>query len=156
MDIHLISVGQKMPKWVDQGYQEYARRLTGQVKLKLNEIPMPTRHKGSSVDKLIVEEGQKIIQACPANAIRIVLDERGKNWSTTQLSQQMDEWLHSGQSVALLVGGPDGHSQEVKQSANQLWSLSNLVFPHPLVRILLAEQIYRAWSLLQGHPYHRA
>ncbi len=145
-----------MPAWVNSGYDEYSRRLKGQVRLNLHELAMPQRTKNSDIPRLKSQEGTKILSACPAGSIKIALDERGKIWSTKQLSQKMDGWLHSGQQVSLMVGGPDGHSPDVINQADQLWSLSQLVFPHPLVRIILAEQIYRAWSLLQGHPYHRA
>lgn len=156
MDIHLICVGQKMPDWVETGYQEYAKRLPASCSLKLHEVPLKKRSKNADLVRLQKEEGDKMLAAIPRQAMVIALDERGRSWSTQALSEQLDQWMHSGRSIALLVGGPEGLAPECKQQAEQMWSLSPLTLPHPLVRIVLAEQIYRAWSLLNNHPYHRA
>lgn len=156
MRIHLIAIGQKMPRWVEQGYQEYAKRLPASCTLELIEIPMAQRGKNTDLRRAIDQEGKRQLAALPARATVVALDERGKPWSTRQLSDQLDDWLGSGDDVALLVGGPDGLAPECLARARQKWSLSPLTLPHPLVRVLLAEQIYRAWSLLNNHPYHRA
>jgi len=155
MHIHLIAVGQKMPGWVKTGYDEYAKRLPANFSLKLVEISPGQRSKSSDPKRAIEEESQKILNAIPNGAHVIALDERGKQWTTLKLADNMRDWMQDGRDVALLVGGPDGLSQEVKQRAEQLWSLSQLTLPHPLVRVFLSEQIYRAWSVTQGHPYHR-
>lgn len=155
MRIHLIAVGNRMPDWVEKGYQEYARRLPPSCTLNLIEISPGHRGKGADVQKAINEESSKMLAAIPKGVRVIALDEKGKQWRTQQLAEQLEEWMQDGRDVALLVGGPDGLSAECKQKAEQSWSLSKLTLPHPLVRVVLAEQVYRAWSVVQGHPYHR-
>ncbi len=155
MHIHLIAVGQKMPDWVKTGYDEYAKRLPQNFNLKLVEISPGHRSKSSDPKRAIEEESVKVLNAIPTGAHVIALDERGKQWTTLKLADQMRDWMRDGRDVALLVGGPDGLSKQCKQRAEQLWSLSHLTLPHPLVRVFLAEQLYRAWSVTQGHPYHR-
>jgi 23S rRNA (pseudouridine1915-N3)-methyltransferase len=155
MHIHLIAVGQKMPAWVKQGYEEYTKRLPQNFSIKLVEIAPGQRGKSADPKRATEEEGDRILSAIPNNAHAIALDERGKQWTTLQLSEQMQAWMQDGRDIALLVGGPEGLSQACKQRAEQSWSLSKLTLPHPLVRVFLAEQLYRAWSVTQGHPYHR-
>ena len=155
MHIHLIAVGQKMPDWVKTGYDEYAKRLPQNFSLKLVEIAPGHRSKSADPKRAIEEESNKILSAIPNGAHVIALDEHGKQWRTQQLANQMRDWMQEGRDIALLVGGPDGLSKQCKQKAQQLWSLSSLTLPHPLVRVFLAEQLYRAWSVTQGHPYHR-
>lgn len=144
-----------MPKWVQEGYQEYAKRLPKACALKLVEIPMATRGKSGSVSQYKAEEAKRILAAVPKGAKLIVLDEHGQQTTTLAFSQKLDEWLSSGQDVALVVGGPDGLAADLIAQAEWKWGLSKLTLPHPLVRTLVAEQIYRAWSVLQNHPYHR-
>ncbi|KUJ71335.1 23S rRNA (pseudouridine(1915)-N(3))-methyltransferase RlmH [Thiomicrospira sp. WB1] len=155
MVIHLIAIGQKMPGWVETAYADYAKRLPAQCRLKLVALPMPHRGKSQSCDKALSEEARRIEAAIPKGARIVVLDEKGQAPTTEKLAGKLDQWLGSGQDVALIVGGPDGLSPSLKQAAHWQWSLSPLTLPHPLVRVLLAEQLYRAWSLLQNHPYHR-
>ncbi len=155
MKINLIVIGNKMPAWVNTGVTEYQRRLTMDCKLNIIEITAIKRNKQSDLDKICEIEGQKIIKSIPKSNHIIALEVKGKNWSTEQLSTQMSQWMFSGQDVSLLVGGPEGLSQACRDKAHQLWSLSPLTLPHPLVRIILAEQLYRAWSILKNHPYHR-
>ncbi len=155
MKIHLIAVGQKMPNWVEVGFQEYVKRLPASCCLRLVEIPPGHRGKSADIQRAIKSESDKMLAAIPANTRVVALDERGKSWSTLQLASNMKGWMQDGRDVALLVGGPDGLSPECKQRAEQLWSLSALTLPHPLVRVVLSEQLYRAWSVTQGHPYHR-
>lgn len=158
MKIHLIAIGTKMPKWVDQGYKEYAGRLPRECSVSLHELPLANRGKDSSkadIPRAMEDEACRILARVPTGARIVALDERGKPWSTRQLSGQLDNWMMDGRDVALLIGGPDGLSPSLKAQADQLWSLSNLVLPHPVVRIVVAEQIYRAWSILRNHPYHR-
>ena len=156
MQIHLISVGNKMPKWIHEGVNEYAKRMPGECALKLVEIQPGHRGKSADIKRAIREEGERMIAAIPKSALTIALDVKGKSWSTEQLSAKLGDWMQDGHDLALLVGGPDGLSEECLKSATLKWSLSALTFPHPLVRIILAEQLYRAWSLLNNHPYHRA
>jgi len=155
MQIHLIAVGQRMPDWVTQGYQEYARRMPAQCALHLTEVALRKRGKGVDWKRLQAEEGEKMLAAAPAAALWVALDERGIAWDTRQLSAQLDEWRQQHSSLALLVGGPEGLAPACLSQARHHWSLSKLTLPHPLVRILVAEQLYRAWTLLHNHPYHR-
>lgn len=156
MRIHLISIGNKMPRWVQEGYQEYAKRLPGECSLQLLEIPPGHRGKSADIERTIRDEGQRMLKAIPGNCRVVALDVKGKAWSTEQLSSQIGNWMNSGQHLALLIGGPEGLAKECLQRADSRWSLSPLTMPHPLVRVVVAEQIYRAWSLLRNHPYHRA
>lgn len=156
MRLLLLAVGQKMPAWVEQGYKEYAQRMPAEARLELIEIAPGKRGKNADIRRIVDEEGARIQAAIPKSAHIVVLDVEGKSYSTEQLAQRMDNWMHSGQDICLLVGGPEGLSSEVRAMANEKWSLSALTFPHPLVRVVLAEQLYRAWSVLRNHPYHRA
>ena len=144
-----------MPAWVQQGYNEYAKRLPRECELVLKEIATGKRGKNSDVVRIVKEEGERMIAAIPQSAFIVALDIPGKQWTTPELAQGMQRWLDSGQHIALLVGGPEGLADSAKQLARESWSLSRLTFPHPLVRILVAEQLYRAWSILHNHPYHR-
>ncbi len=155
MQIHLIAVGTRMPGWVDEGFKEYAKRLPRECSLRLVEIPLGRRPKSGDVSRAIGEEGERMLAAIPKGARVVALEVDGRSWSTGDLAGQLDGWLGSGQDVALLVGGPDGLAPACQERAQQRWSLSALTLPHPLVRVLLAEQLYRAWTVYKGHPYHR-
>ena len=155
MQIHLIAVGQRLDDWVNQGVGEFAKRLPPECRINLIEVAPNKRTKNSDISRVIEEEGERLLAAVPARSHLIALDSGGKQWSTEQLADQLDHWLGDGRDVSLLVGGPDGLSDRCKTAAETLWSLSKLTLPHPLVRVLIAEQIYRAWSILKGHPYHR-
>ena len=144
-----------MPSWVQQGYDEYAKRLPRECELVLKEIAPGKRGKNSDLVRIVRDEGERMIAAIPAGAHIVTLDIPGKPWTTPDLSEAMRRWLASGQSVALLVGGPEGLADSARVLAHESWSLSKLTFPHPLVRIMIAEQVYRAWSILNHHPYHR-
>ncbi|PHS32431.1 MAG: 23S rRNA (pseudouridine(1915)-N(3))-methyltransferase RlmH [Methylophaga sp.] len=156
MKLNLWAVGTKMPTWVTDGYQEYAKRLPRDCSLHLHEIAPAKRGKSGSAAQWMREEGERLLAAIPNDHHVVVLDVKGKTWSTEQLSQQLQNWQQDGRDVSLIVGGPDGLSDACLKRANQSWSLSALTFPHPLVRIVMAEQLYRAWTILQNHPYHRA
>lgn len=151
----MLAVGTRMPDWVEQGVAEYRKRLTRDVLLDVVEIPLAKRGKNADVERARRDEGQALLAAIPASDGVIALDVKGQPWSTEDLSRRMGQWLGEGRNISLLVGGPDGLAPECLQRAEQRWSLSPLTLPHPLVRILLAEQLYRAWTLLHGHPYHR-
>ena len=155
MQIHLISIGNRMPNWVQQGYDEYAKRLPRECDLILKEIPAGKRGKNSDIARIVKDEGQRMIAALPQNTDIVTLDLAGKAWSTQDLAHAMQRWMNNGQSISLLIGGPEGLADDVKLLAKESWCLSKLTFPHPLVRIIVAEQLYRAWSLLNNHPYHR-
>ncbi|WP_455199824.1 23S rRNA (pseudouridine(1915)-N(3))-methyltransferase RlmH [Kaarinaea lacus] len=155
MQIYLIAIGQRMDAWVKQAYDEFAKRLPHECRLRLIEIPASKRTKNTDVQRIIREEGERLLAAIPSNSLVYALDSTGQQWSTEKLADQMDLWLADGRDVALLIGGPDGLSEQCKTRADASLSLSKLTFPHPLVRIIIAEQIYRAWSILKGHPYHR-
>ncbi|MBN56880.1 MAG: 23S rRNA (pseudouridine(1915)-N(3))-methyltransferase RlmH [Thalassolituus sp.] len=155
MKIRLLAVGNKMPAWVEQGYQEYARRLPRDCSLELVEISPGHRGKNASTDKAMQQEADALKKAIRPGEHVVALAVEGKPWSTERLSEELEGWRSQGGDVALLVGGPDGMTDEVLRLAKQRWSLSPLTLPHPLVRVLLSEQIYRAWTILQGHPYHK-
>jgi 23S rRNA (pseudouridine1915-N3)-methyltransferase len=155
MQIHLIAVGMKMPTWVQLGYDEYAKRLPRECELVLREITPGKRGKNADLDRITRDEGDKMLQALPARSRVVTLDIPGKPWNTDELAETLRRWQQSGQTVALMIGGPEGLAESVKQQAQESWSLSRLTLPHPLVRVIVAEQIYRAWSLLNHHPYHR-
>lgn len=144
-----------MPGWVQQGYDEYAKRMPKECDLVLKEVVPGKRGKNSDVARIVRDEGERMIQAIPATAHVVTLDIPGKPWSTPELSVAMKRWMESGQNVALMIGGPEGLADSVRDLARESWSLSKLTFPHPMVRILVAEQMYRAWSILNNHPYHR-
>lgn len=144
-----------MPTWVQQGYDEYAKRLPRECELILKEIAPGNRGKNCDVARIVKEEGDRMLAAIPAGCHPVTLDLAGNQWSTPELSVALTRWLKSGQNIALLIGGPEGLADAVKKTARESWCLSNLTFPHPLVRIVVAEQLYRAWSILNNHPYHR-
>lgn len=156
MNLHLIAVGTRMPAWVSAGYEEYARRLPPECRLRLVEIPPARRSKSQTRQRSKAEEGRRLLAAIPPRALVVALDVAGSPWSTATLGARLRDWLQDGRDIALLVGGPDGLAQECLERAELRWSLSALTLPHALVRVLVAEQLYRAWTLSRGHPYHRS
>lgn len=156
MRIHLIATGTRMPAWVTDAWQEYTRRMPRECTLRLVEIPLSKRRKSLTPVQATEQEGQQMLAAIPGDCTVIALDVQGKNWSTETLAGRLQDWLGSGRDVVLLVGGPDGLSPACLARAELRWSLSALTYPHPLVRVILAEQLYRAWSINAGHPYHRS
>lgn len=155
MQIHLIAVGNRMPAWVETAYQEYAKRLPRECALKLVEIAPGKRGRNADVARILRDEGERMLAAIPRDCQVIALEVGGKTWSTPQLAAQLEGWLRSGRDTALLVGGPEGLDAACRARADQHWSLSALTLPHPLVRVILVETLYRAWSVMAGHPYHR-
>ncbi len=155
MIVHLLAVGTRMPQWVEQGFREYASRLPPECALKLVEVAAGRRTKGADLARIRRAEGERMLALMPTGARAVALEVNGRSFSTEALSQQLAQWLQDGRDVALLVGGPEGLDDACRQRADTTWSLSPLTLPHPLVRVVLAEQLYRAWSLLKGHPYHR-
>lgn len=155
MQIHLVTVGNRMPTWVTEGFQDYAKRLPRECELVLREIAPGKRGKNADLARIREEEGERILASLSRDDQVVALEVGGKPWDTVQLSNQVKDWMRDGRRIALMVGGPEGLSDACRARANQLWSLSPLTLPHPIVRIIVAEQIYRAWSLLNNHPYHR-
>ncbi|VUD53159.1 Ribosomal RNA large subunit methyltransferase H [Thalassocella blandensis] len=144
-----------MPAWVMQGYEEYAKRLPRELKPQLIELPLAPRSKSSNVDKIKQSEGEQILASIPKGARAVMLDVKGKALSTELLSEKMASWQMEATDVCLVIGGPDGLSASCLAAADEKWSLSGLTLPHPLVRVVLIEQLYRAWTILQNHPYHK-
>lgn len=156
MRLQIIAIGTKMPKWTEMAFSEYAKRFSREFPLTLTEIPMPKRPRSDSVERYIMEEGTAILNAIPEKSITIALDERGKLWKTEELAKQISNFQANTSQLNFLIGGPDGLSKTCLDKAHVHWSLSPLTLPHPLVRVILAEQLYRAISILNNHPYHRA
>lgn len=155
MKIRLIAVGHKMPAWIEAGYQEYAKRMTADTALELIEIKPEKRAAGSSTERIQKIEAERIQAALPAQAKLVALDERGKQLTTIELSGLLARWKQEGSTPCFVIGGADGLDDAIKQRADVLLGLSRLTLPHGLARVMLAEQLYRAESLLKGHPYHR-
>ena len=156
MHATLIAVGERMPGWVAQGFAEYRKRLSRELPLELVEIKPGHRGKGADELRAMHDEGVAILAAVSRDTLVVALDGRGKNWSSAALAEQLAQWRMAGRDLAFLIGGADGHAPEVLVRAEQTWSLGPLTMPHMLVRLLLAEQLYRATTILAGHPYHRA
>jgi 23S rRNA (pseudouridine1915-N3)-methyltransferase len=155
MKLYVIAVGNKMPDWITSGFNEYTKRMPREATISLVEIKPEPRNSGKTAAQIMEAEAQRIRAALPAGAMCIALDERGATPTTKQLSQQMQDWMLEGRDVAFVIGGADGLHESVKQQAQQLMALSAFTLPHGMVRVLLAEQLYRAHSLLHNHPYHR-
>jgi 23S rRNA (pseudouridine1915-N3)-methyltransferase len=155
LNIYLIAVGNRMPAWIGAGYEEYAARLPAECSLKLIEIAPVKRGKGADLARIARTEADRMLAAIPKACRTVALDMRGKMWDTEELAGQFQDWMHDGRDVALLIGGPEGLDSRCRDIADQVWSLSPLTLPHPLVRVVVAEQLYRAWSILKHHPYHR-
>lgn len=155
MAIKLLAVGRNMPDWVNESFADYVKRLPPEFALELVEIRPENRGKNDNISKIIEREGEKLLAAVPAQHTVIALDERGTAWNTPQLAKHLQSWREEQVKLCLMIGGPDGLSEACRQRANYTWSLSALTLPHPLVRVIIAEQIYRAWSILTNHPYHR-
>ena len=155
MKFSVVCVGNKMPAWVSQGYDEYEKRLPKELRPKLIELPLATRSKSTSVEKIKEQEGRQICATLSKTARVIVLDVLGKPLSTELLAKKLEQWQMQGDDINIVIGGPDGLSQECKARAQEKWSLSGCTLPHPLVRVVLIEQLYRAWTITQNHPYHK-
>lgn len=156
MKFHVVAVGHRMPAWIKAGFEEYARRMPRDARLVLTEIKPESRGTGApAVERILQAENKRILAALPAGCHKVVLDERGKSFPTRQLADNIARWREAGRDIAFIIGGADGTSGALKREADMLWSLSPLTLPHALVRVVLAEQIYRAISILNNHPYHR-
>lgn len=155
MHIHLVAVGQKMPAWVDDACADFLKRLPPELKLNPILVPLIKRGKNPDIKRIIRDESRNLLAAIPAGSQLVALDVMGARVTTEKLSKLLDGWMQQGQDIALIIGGPDGLSDELLQQAQKKISLSDLTFPHPLIRVMVVEQLYRAWSILNNHPYHR-
>ena len=157
MHLRVIAVGTRMPEWVDAAFEDYSRRLSGSWKLELKALPPARRREaGGASEAAKALEAKRILALLSARDIVVPLDERGEQLSTLELARWLETQRAGGQHLAFIIGGPDGLAQEVLARGRKLWSLSRLTLPHALVRVVLAEQLYRAATVLAGHPYHRA
>ena len=156
MKARLVAVGERAPAWVAEGFAEYRKRLSHWLPLDLVEVEPGLRGKGRDAARAMADEGARVLAAVPKGALVVALDGRGRAWSSEELAQRLQHWRNGGRDLALLIGGPEGHAPEVLDAADERWSLGPLTLPHMLVRLVVAEQLYRAAALLANHPYHRA
>lgn len=159
MKLHVVAVGRRMPAWIAAGFEDYARRMPREARLVLTEIKPEERGRGAvsapGIERILLAEYKRILAALPKDCYKVVLDERGSVFSTRQLADNLTRWQRDGRDVVFVIGGADGTADALKKEADLLWSLSPLTLPHGLVRVVLAEQLYRAVSILGNHPYHR-
>ncbi|ELP23626.1 MULTISPECIES: 23S rRNA (pseudouridine(1915)-N(3))-methyltransferase RlmH [Pantoea] len=155
MKLQLVAVGTKMPDWVQTGFMEYLRRFPKDMPFELIEVTAGKRSKNADIKRILEKEGEAMLAAVGKGNRIVTLDIPGQPWETPQLAQQLERWKLDGRDVSLLIGGPEGLAPACKAAAEQSWSLSALTLPHPLVRVLVAESLYRAWSITTNHPYHR-
>jgi len=154
--INIIAIGNKMPGWVEDASQDFVKRMPSEIKINSILLPLIKRGKNPDIPRIVRDESRKLLAAVPKDSVLVVLDVLGKSVTTMKLSSLLETWLQQGQDVSIVIGGPDGVSDELLSKASLKISLSELTFPHTLVRVILLEQIYRAWSILNNHPYHRA
>lgn len=155
MQIDLVAVGKRMPAWIETSVKEYSKRLPKNIQFKIIEITPAIRGKNNNADNYRQKEQENIEAILSPKSIIIALDERGKTISSKQCADQLQTWNDEQQHVSIIIGGADGLSDALKEKSNQMWSLSKMTLPHGLVRVMVVEQIYRAWSITQNHPYHR-
>ena len=156
MQLLVAAVGQRMPSWVTEAWTEYSRRMPPSLALSLREISLAKRSKNADTKRMTAVESRALFEAMPNRARIIALDVRGQAWSTPKLALRLEQWMGDGRDVGFMIGGPEGIDAQIMQKADDRWSLGPLTLPHPLVRVVLAEQLYRAWTITQNHPYHRA
>ena len=155
MIIQIVAVGKGMPDWVTKGFEEYAHRMPADYKIQLTEVPAQKRLKNSDLNKIIAIEESKICAIINKGSFRIALDRTGQTLCTKTLAKRLQTWHDNQQSICFVIGGPEGLSPAFLKESDVVWSLSDMTLPHPLVRVVLAEQIYRGWSIIVNHPYHR-
>jgi 23S rRNA (pseudouridine1915-N3)-methyltransferase len=155
LQLQIITVGQKMPGWVETACADYLKRMPRELKIEITSIALAQRKSGASVEQLKQQEASQIIKKLPTGSYSIALDERGKQWSSIEWSRQLEYWMREHPRVNLIIGGPDGLGDECREACAQTLALGAMTMPHTLVRVVLIEQLYRAWTLLNGHPYHR-
>lgn len=154
MRLLVAAIGLRQPRWADEAWDEFAKRMPSECRLELKALKAEPRT-GKSAAQCMVAEAQRLESVLPKGVRRVVLDERGSRWTTAELAQRLSFWLGDGRDVAFLMGGPDGLDPALKATADETLRLSDLTLPHALARVVLAEALYRAWSLRTGHPYHR-
>lgn len=154
MKLYILAVGHKMPGWIDQGFQEYTKRMPHEAQVVLLELK-PEKRSSRTVEQVLEIERDRILAALPSNCKVVALDEHGQAWRTAELARQFSAWQHDGQDIAFIIGSADGLHADIKRRATLLLQLSALTLPHGMVRVLLAEQLYRAFSITRNHPYHR-
>lgn len=154
MKIHILALGHKMPSWVASGVAEYQKRMPSEARIEITELK-PEDRASRAIEKVLQLEAARLEEAMPKNAVRIICDERGKLLTTPQLADWLKTWMADGVNPTFVIGSADGLSPEIKKTAHHTVALSGCVLPHGMVRVLLVEQLYRAWSLLHNHPYHR-
>jgi 23S rRNA (pseudouridine1915-N3)-methyltransferase len=155
VQIHIIAVGNRMPAWVEQAYAQYAKRMPAHIRVRLRQLPPGKRSKGSNIERVLQDEGERVLAATPKGARVIALERRGRQLDTLALAQALREWMTQGRDIALWIGGPEGLAENCLTQAQEQWSLSALTLAHPIVRVVLVEQLYRAWSIIANLPYHR-
>ena len=155
MKLFILAVGHKMPGWVNTGFEEYAKRMPREARIELVEIKPEKRAGGKTTQQIMEAERDRLLAAMPPHCMKVVLDERGKGLPTQQLAQAMTDWMSAGRDVAFIIGGADGLHEDMRRGADLLMCLSAMTLPHGLVRVILAEQLYRAITIIQNHPYHR-
>lgn len=155
MQLLVAAVGKRMPAWVKQAWDEYARRFPRGLSLDLKEVSLARRGGNATVEGLRDAESKALLDATPSGFRRIALDQRGRQWTTPELAGQLENWMREERGVCFMVGGPDGLADSCREEAEDVWSLGRLTLPHSMVRVILAEQLYRAWTIIQNHPYHR-
>lgn len=155
MRIHIVALGDRMPDWVSQGFVEYIKRIGSELSVELVEVSAEKRGKRADIPRLMAKESKRLMARIPTNSVVIALDIQGKMWSTEELATRLGQWQQDGRNICFLIGGPEGMTKEVLAAADIRLSFSTMTFPHPMVRIILAEQLYRAYSILNNHPYHK-
>lgn len=155
MKLCVVAVGERMPAWVDAAFAEYAKRMPREARIELREVKPAKRAAGKTVEQMLEAEREGILAALPARGPRVILDERGEPWTTREFARRLERWLGQGGDAGFVIGGPDGLHPDLKRQADVILALSALTLPHGLARVVLAEQLYRAMSLLRKHPYHR-
>jgi 23S rRNA (pseudouridine1915-N3)-methyltransferase len=155
MKLLILAVGTRMPAWVEEAYADFAKRMPRECPLELREIKAEPRTTGKTVEAMMAAEAVRIRAALPARCRKIILDERGTEATTKLWAQRLGEWMAGGADIVFIVGGPDGLDPELKAEADERYRISGLTLPHAMVRVMLAEALYRAHSLHKGHPYHR-
>jgi len=155
MRLFLVAVGQRQPAWADAAYEDFAKRFPPELRLELKAVKAEPRTSGKTAEQLMMAEAARIEAALPKGARRVILDERGERRTSMQLAERMKLWMGDGRDAALIIGGPDGLLPALKATADETLRLSDLTLPHAFARVLLAEGLYRAWTVMTGHPYHR-
>lgn len=155
MHIYIVAIGQRMPAWVQQAVAEYTKRMPSHCRIEIREVPAVHRGKNADIERILKLEGQALLKAVPSGCTTIALDRTGKQFDTPALASSLTQWMAAGRDTALLIGGPEGLPDDVLQQCHAIWSLSSLTFAHPLVRVVLVEQLYRAWAITENHPYHK-